>query len=173
MTEYEEFLDKKKRDSCAERLFHVVGDETLVKQLEQSIFEYAVSKAENRGKDEREAYFLRIYLNKTTSLYTNFNEEGSICNTNLIGRFKSGELDPKRAAFYSPQELFPEHWDELLKKKSAQNDFLYMKQPEIVTDQFQCGRCKEWHCTYYSMQTASCDEPARLFITCLNCGHRF
>ena len=36
--------------------------------------------------------------------------------------------------------------------------------------QFTCSKCKSKKCTYYEMQTRSADEPATIFITCLDCG---
>ena len=41
----------------------------------------------------------------------------------------------------------------------------------LVTDIYKCGRKKKKKCTYYKMQTRSCDEPMTTFITCLNCNN--
>ena len=47
---------------------------------------------------------------------------------------------------------------------------MYEDVAEAMTDQFKCGRCKQRKCTYYELQTRSADEPATIFVTCLDCG---
>ena len=73
----------------------------------------------------------------------------------------------------SSQELFPEHWKEMLDAKYKKEKFMYESKPEAMTDQFKCGRCKSRECTYYEMQTRSADEGMTCFITCINCGNRW
>jgi transcription elongation factor S-II len=36
-----------------------------------------------------------------------------------------------------------------------------------------CGRCKSKECYFYELQTRSADEPMTVFVTCLDCGHRW
>ncbi|GMH19367.1 hypothetical protein Nepgr_021208 [Nepenthes gracilis] len=45
--------------------------------------------------------------------------------------------------------------------------------PKATTDQFKCGRCKQWKCTYYQLQTRSADEPMTIFVTCVNCNNHW
>lgn len=167
------YCDQKYRDSCKDKLMEVTGSEELAKKIEESIYSYSRIKAENRSRDERKSCFNRNYLNKLCSLYNNLDLESSIKNVHLFDRFKEGDLDPEKAAYYTPQELYPEKWEELLKTKSAVNDFLYKKEPMVVTDKYTCGRCKKNKCTYYFLQVRSCDEPSTMFITCLNCWHKW
>ena len=42
-----------------------------------------------------------------------------------------------------------------------------------TTDQFRCGKCRQYKCTYYQMQTRSADEPMTTFVQCVNCGNRW
>ena len=48
-----------------------------------------------------------------------------------------------------------------------------VKVEQTTTDMFQCGRCKERRCTYYTAQIRSGDEAATIFIQCQNCGLNF
>ena len=41
---------------------------------------------------------------------------------------------------------------------------------QASTDMFTCRKCKSKRCTYYELQTRSADEPATIFVTCLDCG---
>ncbi|KAH9058951.1 hypothetical protein EDB83DRAFT_2675673 [Lactarius deliciosus] len=45
------------------------------------------------------------------------------------------------------------------------------QQPE--TDAFQCGRCKQRKCRYRQVQTRSDDGPMPIFVTCINCNHKW
>lgn len=42
-----------------------------------------------------------------------------------------------------------------------------------TTDMFTCSRCKASKTTFYQMQTRSADEPMTVFITCVECGHKW
>ena len=44
---------------------------------------------------------------------------------------------------------------------------------EAETTMFKCGRCQKNQCTYYQLQTRSCDEPMTTFVRCTNCGHNW
>ena len=67
--------------------------------------------------------------------------------------------------------MYPEHWKELIDKKRIRerndrnNEHLCAS-----TDMFTCNKCKSKKCTYYELQTRSADEPATIFVTCINCG---
>ena len=76
-------------------------------------------------------------------------------------------------ASMSYQELFPEHWKQLLDEKFKREKVMYKEKEEAMTDQFKCGRCKSRKCTYYELQTRSADEGMTTFITCINCGNRW
>ena len=42
-----------------------------------------------------------------------------------------------------------------------------------VSGMFQCGKCKNWKCTYTQAQTRSADEPMTTFVTCIVCNNRW
>jgi len=42
-----------------------------------------------------------------------------------------------------------------------------------VSGMFQCGKCKNWKCTYTQAQTRSADEPMTTFVTCTVCNNRW
>lgn len=48
-----------------------------------------------------------------------------------------------------------------------------MAQVQAETTMFTCGRCKSNKCTYYQLQTRSCDEPMTTFVRCTGCGHNW
>lgn len=41
------------------------------------------------------------------------------------------------------------------------------------TSMYKCGKCKGSDCTFSTLQTRSSDESESIFITCLNCKHKW
>ena len=70
------------------------------------------------------------------------------------------------------QEMNPVRWKESIERKIKRDDSKFNAKVEASTDMFECRnwKCKSKRCTYYEMQTRSADEPATVFITCLDCG---
>lgn len=70
-----------------------------------------------------------------------------------------------------PHELNPKKWEAIIQLK--QYELTRNKEDVAETDMFQCGRCNSKKCTYFTLQTRSCDEGSTHFITCLNCNKRW
>jgi transcription elongation factor S-II len=68
------------------------------------------------------------------------------------------------------QEMSPDHWKKRIEMKIKRDRSRFSTNIEASTDMFQCRKCKSKKCTYYELQTRSADEPATIFITCLDCG---
>jgi DNA-directed RNA polymerase subunit M/transcription elongation factor TFIIS len=76
----------------------------------------------------------------------------------------------KKIAFLKPEELNPEKYDKLIKKKEIQN----LKKNDIKTsDAFPCSKCKKKRCQVSQRQSRSADEPETICVKCLECGHTF
>ena len=63
-----------------------------------------------------------------------------------------------------------DRWKDLIERKIKRDESKYSNRLEASTDMFTCSKCKSKKCTYYELQTRSADEPATIFVTCLNCG---
>lgn len=88
---------------------------------------------------------------------------------------KSPELiktleDAKKIAFLRPEELNPDNYEKLLKKKEMEE---YKKNDVKSSSAFKCSKCKKNKCSVTQKQTRAGDEPATTFVTCLECGHQF
>ena len=144
-------------------------------KIEQSVLSYTIKTANSRKMTKRweNPSIRKIYVNKMRSLYSNINGDGYIRNTGLITKIKSGNFNLDNIAYMSFQELYPEHWKQMMDEKYKRDKMLYEEKAEAMTDQFKCGRCKSRKCTYYELQTRSADEAMTTFITCLNCGNRW
>ena len=91
-------------------------------------------------------------------------------NEHLKTLLHNGEIEPKQLAFMTHQEFKPERWRELIEKKMKRDASKYNDNIQASTDMYTCRKCKSNRCTYYEMQTRSADEPAPIFVTCLDCG---
>ena len=133
-----------------------------------SIFDYTanISKKRNISVNWDNELFMKIYVNKSRSIYSNITNKS---NKDMIKHIKNIETLPHM----SFQEMHPKIWKTLLDEKYKRDKCLYEEKQEAMTDQFRCGRCKSRECTYYELQTRSADEAMTTFITCLNCGNRW
>jgi DNA-directed RNA polymerase subunit M/transcription elongation factor TFIIS len=164
------------RNICIEKFNSIIDNYDISKSIEESVFQYVVNNVcsnKNTHIDWDNIYFKRTYMNKCISLYTNLNSDSYVNNKELIEKITNGNIDPYKIAFMTPQELFPQNWEAFMEKEKAKNEFLYTKKLESFTDEYKCGRCKQSKCSYYQVFTRSLDEPAVLYFTCLNCGHKW
>lgn len=69
-----------------------------------------------------------------------------------------------------PEELNPDKYESILKKKEFEE---YKKTDLKSSSAFKCSKCKKSKCTVIQKQIRAGDEPATIFVTCLECGHEF
>ncbi len=172
--EYEINMDNDIRDKMIS-LFMELIDEPKATDLEQSIFDYSVelSKERNIVHSWDNKLFKHIYINKSRSIFTNLKSDSYIKNVELKKKVDTQKIDITEIPKMSFQQLFPEHWKKMMDEKFKREKLLYEYQPEAMTDQFKCGRCKGRKCSYYELQTRSADESMTIFITCICCGNRW
>jgi|TARA_B110001450_G_scaffold136629_1_gene128273 transcription elongation factor S-II len=147
----------------------------LSKDIEASIYNFTVDFSDTKGiiKQWSNKFFKNCYLAKARSLYANLDKNSYIKNKNLLNKVINNDIQIKRIAFMEPHELYPEKWEELLKKKQLEDECIYETRMDMGTDLFQCGRCHTKNCSFYQLQTRSADEPMTTFVTCLNCGKKW
>ena len=163
------------RSSVREKLYHVVPDGQMVKNIEIGIYNYSIQEAKRKNTFRKweNQRFRQIYLGKVRSVYSNLNPESYLKNTNLLPRLKKGEFSPHQLSFMDCTKTFPEKWKDLIDEKYRRDKVLYEMDENFATDQFKCSKCKMRKCSYFELQTRSADEPMTIFVTCLNCGKRW
>jgi len=156
-------------------LFTKLIDESKATELEKGIFDFSVelSKERNIIHSWDNKLFKHIYINKSRSIFTNLKSDSYIKNVDFKKKVETDKIDINEIPKMSFQQLFPEHWKKMMDEKFKRDKLLYEYQPEAMTDQFKCGRCKERKCSYYELQTRSADESMTIFITCICCGNRW
>ena len=141
------------------------AEDQIVTNMEKGIFNYVIQECNFRKlvKKWENPAFTQIYLDRLRTVFNNL--DMPIVITGL----RSGDILPQSIAFMTHQEFQPDKWNPLIEKKIKRDASKCDKKVGASTDMFTCSRCKSKKCTYYEMQTRSADEPATIFITCLNC----
>lgn len=156
------------RENVGKRIHEIVQneDESMHVNIEKSVFNYALKEASRHKivKKWENPQFVSIYVDRLRSLVLNLKKAG------FLEQVKNGEFEPKQLAFLTHQEFEPEQWRLLIEKKMKRDASKYNDNIQASTNMYTCKKCKSTRCTYYEMQTRSADEPATIFVTCLDCG---
>lgn len=156
------------REKVAIQLKPLLNQGLLLSQnIEVGIFNYAIKESTHKKivKKWENPAFVRIYLDRLKTVFTNLST-----NPELVQQLVSGEIAPAMFAFMTHQEFDRDHWRTLIEQKQKRDATKYDKKIGASTDMFTCKKCHKKNCTYYEMQTRSADEPATIFVTCLDCG---
>jgi len=138
--------------------------------IEKGIFNYCIEEADKKNvvKKWDNPFFVRIYLDKLFSVYTNLKNTPELQN-----QVKNRHIRAHTVAFMTHQEMRPEKWSQLIAAKIIRDKNKYETNIEASTDSFTCRKCRSNKCTYYQMQTRSADEPMTTFVSCIDCGNRW
>lgn len=170
------------RDAVREEIASALATEAqptaaLIDRLECGVFSEALRLASHKGiaRSWKAPRFGRLYRNLATCLLANLEGASApdVQNMRFLGRLIDGEFLPEQAAAMSAVQMFPELWKDVVDESMRMNERVVDEKPEAMTTQFKCGKCKKRECIYQEVQLRSADEPMTLFITCLNCGHRW
>lgn len=154
------------RVNIRNKLNEIIEDENKSINLEKGVFNYAIKEANNKKliKKWDNPSFVQVYLDHLRSIYINLK------NPMIVEKIKTDEILPQTLAFMTHQEMNPTHWKEQLELKAKRDIAKFTNNIKASTDMFTCKKCKSKKCTYYELQTRSADEPATIFVTCLDCG---
>tara|TARA_B100000282_G_C31730651_1_gene490753 strand:- start:1194 stop:1703 length:510 start_codon:yes stop_codon:yes gene_type:complete len=148
------------------KLNDIIKNDLISKELENGVYDYACKEANTWKIIIRwdNPNFVQLYSDRMRSIYINLK------NNILLKNLQEGEIKASTLAFMTHQEMNPDHWKDLIDKKRKRDENKYNNTQQASTDMFTCKKCKSKRCTYYELQTRSADEPATIFVTCLDCG---
>lgn len=154
------------RNNIVKKLSDIIGETTISINLEKGIFNYAIKEGTSRKiiKKWDNPLFVQLYIDHLRSIFINLK------NTELLEQLVTKELTPQSLAYMTHQEMNQTRWKDLIEQKIKRDATKYTTNIQASTDMFTCRKCKSKRCTYYELQTRSADEPATIFITCLDCG---
>jgi hypothetical protein len=154
---------------------HLGLDALAARDLEVGVLNYCIGYADDRRMTRSLANprFRQVYAAKARSVLANLDPGAYVGNARLLPRLLGGEFAPHAVPFMRPENAFPEVWHDALDLKRRRDEHIYSSKPVANTTQFTCARCKKRECVYQELQLRSADEPMSIFITCINCGHRW
>jgi transcription elongation factor S-II len=157
------------RNNIRTKLNVILDDEKKTNNLEKGVFNYSIKEAETHKiiKKWENPYFCQIYIDKLRSIYINLK------NNDFLLKIKSGEILAQEVAFISHQEICPEKWTELIRKKTIKDTMKFNTNIQANCDAYKCPRCKSTRSSIYEQQTRSSDEPSTIFVLCLDCGKQY
>jgi len=156
-------IDSKTRSNTIDALTKLVTKK-LATDIEKSISDFSVQYAETNDTP-----FLldSIYETKSTEIIKLLESSES---TYLIKALKEGKIEPNKLAFAKPEELSPERYEKIIKKREMEE---FKKSNKKGSQAFTCSKCKKSNSEITQKQTRAGDEPPTTFVTCLECGHTF
>jgi transcription elongation factor S-II len=154
------------RENVRKRMMSLLDDESMSTNLEKGVYNYCIKEANSKKiiKKWDNPYFKQLYIDHLRSIFSNLK------NDDLLQQIKNHDILPQNVAFMTHQEMNPAHWKKLIDQKIKRDANKFSNKIRASTDMFTCRKCKGSKCTYYELQTRSADEPATIFVTCLDCG---
>jgi DNA-directed RNA polymerase subunit M/transcription elongation factor TFIIS len=154
------------RKNMRSKLCPIIDNEKITTNLEIGVYNYAIKEATSRKilKKWDNNLFVEIYTSRFRSIYMNLKKDY------LKDLLENREVTPEQLSKMTHYEMDPTRWKTLIDKKHAIEANKFNQKLKATTDMFTCKKCKSKRCTHYELQTRSADEPATIFVTCLDCG---
>jgi DNA-directed RNA polymerase subunit M/transcription elongation factor TFIIS len=139
-------------------------DDTLANNINKSILDFTYDYA---TVNETPYLVDDIYSTKADEIV---NLLTNVDTPFFIKGLKEGLIKADKIGFMSPEELNPEKFEKIVKKRELEE---YKKNNQATSNVFQCKKCKNRKCQVTQKQTRSADEPATTVVTCMECGYVF
>ena len=109
-----------------------------------------------------------VYAQACRAAVANLSDDVAISNGNSALRtmIAQGRVDIGAVPFMTPDELAPGG-------KRAGPRRCRASPESVASDAFECPICAARKCVHYELQTRSADEATTIFVTCIQCGHRW
>ena len=153
------------RNSVISKIDKIIKKKDISKKVEDSIFKFTKEYTEQQGAP---FLFESIYENKFNEIMKNLDKDSD--NKTLLDNLKKEVIKPEQLAFLKPEELDPDKYESIIKKKELEE---YKKNNKSTTNIFKCSKCKSRKSTVHQQQTRAGDEPMTTYVTCQECGHVF
>jgi DNA-directed RNA polymerase subunit M/transcription elongation factor TFIIS len=150
----------------------------VISELERGIFNWCIDYAEEKSilKSWSDKRFSCLYSDKcrqTISYLCNNHHLNDDDRSALVDQLNADLSQAYKFAAMRPYEIVPNKYADFIEYMSKKIDAIMNQKHTAKTDQFKCGKCKQRECSYYELQVRSADESMTVFVSCLNCGHRW
>ena len=122
-------------------------------KIESGIFEFTLIYVTNKNFSNK--IMPAIYYDKVRDLIVNLDENTSLENKYIRKAVLNNKINPQIIAFLTPQDLHPERWKDLIRKKNLREE---KKKNIACTDLYQCYKCKSRRCRMHELQTRASDK---------------
>ena len=149
----------------------LIDDES--KDLEIGIYNWAIDYCTRTNMQPywKNDVFMNIYNSKLVLLLSKLDVTSDSYTKCLYEKIKDRTYKPHDLANLEEYELDPDKYNQVLTKKLEyeRNELNHIdSNTGATTELFKCFKCKQRKCSYYELQIRSADEPATIFISCLN-----
>lgn len=151
------------RSLYEEKINKIIKNKKISKEIESGIFNWTKDYMESNMTPE--FMFENFYQDKFSDILKNLDVKH---NSYLLKSIKEKTIKPSQVAFLKPEEIFPEKFAEIIKKRKLEKA---IKDNKATTDAFKCPKCKKRKSTVDQKQLRAGDEPMTTIITCMECGH--
>jgi len=153
-------------------------EDSFITNIEIGIYNWSIHFSDDNSlaKTWEDKKFTNVYKSKARQLLTWLSDKSYLDKLErdiLVKKIKNKDILTHKLAFMKPHEAMPNKWADFLEAKHKKDSTILNTRQLAKTDQFKCSKCKKRECSYYELQVRSADEPMTVFITCLNCGHRW
>jgi DNA-directed RNA polymerase subunit M/transcription elongation factor TFIIS len=140
--------------------------------IERSIFNYSIIKLE-MGDKLLNDLFKFIYIGKAVVIYRNLDRNHSLKNDYLYDKIVSGEINTKDLVHFSPEQMFPEKFAQILEKNKT--EIVITGKSEVLDYEglIKCFKCGSYKVSYYELQQRASDEPSSKICHCTVCSNNF
>ena len=109
----------KRRQFVVDKLDYYIKDESISRNIEKSIYNYTIklSVELNITRSWENIIFLKLYLSKVRSIYSNIKPDSYIKNTDFLKRILNGDINIEKISQLTRMEIYPDNWKELIDNK--------------------------------------------------------
>lgn len=144
-----------------------INDIYISTLIEAGMYEHVLTYIVNYSAID---FIKAIYTDKLNNILSVINKESELYNKNLVNRIMTKKIDAQMVALMEPQNLVPENWEDLIKKRELQK---FKRENMATTNLYKCYKCGERKCSVIQLQIRSADEPMTNRITCLVCKNKW
>jgi DNA-directed RNA polymerase subunit M/transcription elongation factor TFIIS len=144
----------------------LINNDNKSNTIEKGIYDYVIKYHHINNYPD---YILEsIYINKIGDIISQLDATNYLYSNTFFKMINEDVIDLNDISYLKPEEINPESWDEIIKRKKYNED---KKENKVTTDVYKCRKCGERKCTVMQKQTRSADEPATTFVTCTICSN--
>ena len=156
-------IDNNCRKDIIKLLIDIINDKKKAEEIENSIFNF--TKDYTEANESPDFLFQSIYETKSNDIINEITNKDSDF---LLKAIKNNTIKINEIAFLKPEELNPDKYENIIKKKEMEE---YKKNNKVGSNAFTCSKCKKSKCSVTQKQTRAGDEAPTTYITCLECGN--